>query len=131
MMMRDLRFAVVTKTVDCLCLFLVCATVSLISSDLPAAERPNVVMVFIDDMGWDDFSCFGNTDVRTPQIDRLAAEGVPEKLLESVHSPIGLEIGGRTPAEIAVSILAQVVQYRNRQAPRERRVHVLKSVVEV
>ncbi|MEE8112133.1 MAG: XdhC/CoxI family protein [Acidobacteriota bacterium] len=64
-------------------------------------------------------------------LSRLAAEGVPEKLLESVHSPIGLEIGGRTPAEIAVSILAQVVQYRNRQAPRERRVHILKPVVEV
>lgn len=45
---------------------------------LPAAEvqRPNVVMVFIDDMGWGDFSCFGNPDAKTPNIDRLASEGL-------------------------------------------------------
>ena len=33
-------------------------------------------MVFIDDMGWGDFSCFGNRDAQTPNVDRLAAEGV-------------------------------------------------------
>lgn len=38
--------------------------------------RPNIVMVFIDDMGWEDFSCFGNQEAKTPHIDRLAAEGV-------------------------------------------------------
>lgn len=38
--------------------------------------RPNIVMVLIDDMGWGDFSCFGNRDAKTPHIDRLAAEGV-------------------------------------------------------
>jgi len=32
-------------------------------------------MVFIDDMGWGDLSCFGNTKAATPEIDRLAAEG--------------------------------------------------------
>jgi arylsulfatase A-like enzyme len=38
--------------------------------------KPNVVMVFIDDMGWGDFSCFGNKDAKTPNIDRIAAEGI-------------------------------------------------------
>jgi len=38
--------------------------------------RPNIVVVLIDDMGWGDFSCFGNKDARTPNIDRLAAEGL-------------------------------------------------------
>jgi iduronate 2-sulfatase len=38
--------------------------------------RPNIVMVFIDDMGWGDLSCFGNRDAETPQIDRLAREGL-------------------------------------------------------
>ena len=37
---------------------------------------PNIVMVFIDDMGWGDLSCFGNTKAATPEIDRLAAEGL-------------------------------------------------------
>ena len=37
---------------------------------------PNIIMVFIDDMGWGDFSCFGNKDVQTPNADRLAKEGI-------------------------------------------------------
>lgn len=48
------------------------------SSSLPAAEpaRPNIIMVFIDDMGWGDFSCFGNRDAQTPHVDKLASEGL-------------------------------------------------------
>lgn len=41
-----------------------------------SAAPPNIVMVFIDDMGWGDFSCFGNTDAQTPNMDRMAAEGI-------------------------------------------------------
>ncbi len=41
-----------------------------------AEERPNIVFVFIDDMGFGDLSCYGNQDVETPHIDRLAAQGV-------------------------------------------------------
>ncbi len=40
------------------------------------ADRPNIVFVFIDDMGYGDLSCYGNTDITTANIDRLAAEGV-------------------------------------------------------
>jgi arylsulfatase A-like enzyme len=44
---------------------------------LAAAERrPNIVMIFIDDLGWGDFSCFGNTAAKTPNIDALAAGGI-------------------------------------------------------
>src|SRR5687768_14794614 len=38
--------------------------------------RPNILFVFIDDMGYRDLSCFGGTRVKTPEIDRLAAEGL-------------------------------------------------------
>ncbi len=43
-----------------------------------AAEprRPNVVFVFADDLGWRDLGCYGQTKIRTPGIDRIAAEGV-------------------------------------------------------
>jgi arylsulfatase A len=42
-----------------------------------AAERPpNVVIILADDAGYADFGCYGNKDIRTPNIDRLAAEGV-------------------------------------------------------
>ena len=41
-----------------------------------AAERsPNVVVIFCDDMGWGDVGCFGNPTIRTPHLDRMAAEG--------------------------------------------------------
>ncbi|MEO2022035.1 MAG: sulfatase-like hydrolase/transferase [Pirellulaceae bacterium] len=56
---------------------------------MPAAETraPNIVMVFIDDMGWGDFSCFGNRDAKTEHIDRLAAEGIRFEQFY-VNSPI-------------------------------------------
>ena len=41
-----------------------------------ADRQPNFVFVLIDDMGWGDFSCFGNKEAKTPNIDRLAAEGL-------------------------------------------------------
>ncbi|MEX1164615.1 MAG: XdhC family protein [Nitriliruptor sp.] len=43
----------------------------------------------------------------------LAAEGVDEDLIATVHRPIGLDIGSREPAEIALSILAGLVADRN------------------
>ena len=44
--------------------------------------------------------------------DALLAEGMPSECLDRVHAPIGLEIGAVTPAEIAVSILAQLIAIR-------------------
>ena len=41
-----------------------------------AGAPPNFIMVFIDDMGWGDFSCFGNKEAKTPNVDRMAAEGI-------------------------------------------------------
>jgi len=44
--------------------------------------------------------------------DHLRAEGIPEERLAQVHAPIGLDLGGRSPAEIALAILAEIVQVR-------------------
>lgn len=41
-----------------------------------AAQRPNIIVVLLDDMGWGDFSCFGNKEAQTPNVDRLAHEGI-------------------------------------------------------
>jgi arylsulfatase A-like enzyme len=51
------------------------------------AARPNVILVFIDDMGWGDFSCFGNEAAQTPEVDRMAKEGVRFEQFY-VNSPI-------------------------------------------
>jgi xanthine dehydrogenase accessory factor len=42
----------------------------------------------------------------------LAEEGMPAECLERVHAPIGLDIGAVTPAEIAISIVAQLIAVR-------------------
>ena len=39
------------------------------------ADRPNFIVVMVDDMGYAGVSCFGNSHFQTPEIDRLAAEG--------------------------------------------------------
>jgi uncharacterized sulfatase len=39
-------------------------------------SKPNIIVVLIDDMGWSDLSCFGNQTIQTPNIDRLAQEGI-------------------------------------------------------
>ena len=39
-------------------------------------ERPNVIVILTDDQGWGDLSFNGNTNLRTPNVDRLAREGV-------------------------------------------------------
>ncbi|MFK7818901.1 MAG: sulfatase-like hydrolase/transferase [Planctomycetaceae bacterium] len=60
------------------------------------AEHPNIVLVFIDDMGWADFSCFGNSEVQTQNIDRLASEGIRFEQFY-VNSPIC------SPSRVAIS----------------------------
>jgi arylsulfatase A-like enzyme len=42
----------------------------------PASDRPNVVLIITDDMGYADLGAYGAKDIRTPNIDRLAREGV-------------------------------------------------------
>ncbi|MEX0324241.1 MAG: arylsulfatase [Puniceicoccaceae bacterium] len=48
------------------------------------AKTPNVVLIYVDDLGFGDLSCYGATKVQTPNIDRLAKEG--RQFLDA-HSP--------------------------------------------
>lgn len=44
----------------------------------------------------------------------LREQGVPEERIQAVRSPVGLDLGGRTPAEIALAVLAEITQERYR-----------------
>ncbi len=45
-------------------------------TSLSAAERPNIVLIIADDMGWEDCRPYGNPRVQTPSLQRLAREGM-------------------------------------------------------
>jgi len=56
---------------------IVVALLLLPSAALHAAERkPNVVIFLVDDMGYGDLACYGNTIIRTPNLDKFAQEGM-------------------------------------------------------
>ena len=41
-----------------------------------SSTRPNIVFILADDMGWADLSCYGRPDYKTPNLDRLASQGM-------------------------------------------------------
>ncbi|CAB1347132.1 unnamed protein product [Coregonus sp. 'balchen'] len=60
----------------CLLALLLCLATG---RDVTASEedrKPNFVLMMVDDLGIGDIGCYGNDSIRTPNIDRLAAEGV-------------------------------------------------------
>ena len=63
--MRSLRLQIVA---------LCCVTISCVS---PARsnDRPNIVLVLADDLGWTGLGCYGSGFYETPHIDKLASEG--------------------------------------------------------
>ena len=46
------------------------------AADAVGTERPNIVLILIDDLGYGDLGCYGSSTHRTPHLDRLAAGGV-------------------------------------------------------
>lgn len=56
----------------------ICAlgAISLAAAAAVAQDRPNIVMIMADDLGYGDISCYGSTLAKTPNLDKLAVEGV-------------------------------------------------------
>ena len=55
----------------------------------------------------------GSRKTHMRRLERLRARGIGEDALSEIHAPIGLEIGARTPAEIAVATLAEIIRARS------------------
>jgi uncharacterized sulfatase len=100
-------------------ILLLLSTVGLGTVRGEARPRMNVILVLIDDMGWGDFSCFGNSAAETPNIDRLATEGLRFEQFY-VNSPIC------SPSRTAISTGQypqrwRITSYLNNRADNERR----------
>src|SRR5262245_50440617 len=54
----------------------VLASLGLATLSCLAAETPNIVVILADDLGYGDVSCYGATRVHTPNVDRLAEQGL-------------------------------------------------------
>lgn len=46
------------------------------TSDDPATTQPNFIIIFVDDLGYNDLGCYGSPQIRTPRIDEMASQGV-------------------------------------------------------
>ena len=66
-----------------LCLIILAAQMSFLKEAV-AQERPNIIYIMADDLGYADLSCYGRKDYKTPHLDKLANQGV--KLLNAYSS---------------------------------------------
>lgn len=71
------------------------------------AARPNILFILIDDMGWMDLGCQGNAHLHTPNIDRLASEGMrftdayaPAPVCSPTRAAI---LTGHSPARVQIT----------------------------
>ena len=78
----------------------------------PKLDDPALVAALNSDAFY--IGCLGSKRTHALRVERLSALGFDATALARIHAPVGLDLGGRMPAEIAVSILAQVLQVRYR-----------------
>lgn len=73
----------------------------------PVLERPNVLLVLVDDLGWSDLGCYGNQAVDTPRIDAFSRQGMrftDAYAAAPVCSPTRASImTGKTPARLGIT----------------------------
>ena len=80
----------------------------------PKLDDPALIVSLPSDVRY--VGALGSRKTHAERIERLRAAGLNAADVARLHAPIGLDIGGRTPAEIALSIMAQIVAVWNGKA---------------
>jgi len=74
----------------------------------PKIDDPAIVAALGSDVFY--LGCLGSTRTHAKRVERLSAAGFQDADIARIHAPIGLDIGSKSPAEIAVSVMAEVTQ---------------------
>lgn len=74
----------------------------------PKLDDPAIIAALRSDVFY--LGCLGSKRTHAKRIARLQEGGFAQDALARIHGPVGLDLGGRQPAEIAVSIMAQITQ---------------------
>ncbi|MBN2313378.1 MAG: arylsulfatase [Sedimentisphaerales bacterium] len=45
-------------------------------AEMDSVNKPNIIYIMVDDMGWADLGCYGSQQIKTPNIDQMASEGI-------------------------------------------------------
>jgi xanthine dehydrogenase accessory factor len=82
----------------------------------PKFEDPAMEVLLRSDAGY--IGAVGSRNTSAERRERLKATGITDDQLDRIHGPVGLNIGGKTPEEIALSIMAEIVAVRRGRDPR-------------
>jgi xanthine dehydrogenase accessory factor len=82
----------------------------------PKFEDPAMEVLLRSDAGY--IGAVGSRNTSLERRERLKAAGFTDEQLDRIHGPVGLNIGGKTPEEIALSIMAEIVAVRRGRDPR-------------
>ncbi len=101
---------------------------ALLISSLSAAEKPNIVVILCDDLGYGDLACYGHPVIQTPHLDRMAKEGIRFTSMYSaapVCSPsrVGL-MTGRSPNRAGVYDWIPPATKKTRRPDAREQVHL-------
>lgn len=77
----------------------------------PKLDDPGLLVALLSSAFY--VGALGSKSTQEKRRARLLAEGLTEEQLNRLHGPIGLDLGGRTPEEVALAILAEIVAVRN------------------
>jgi len=74
----------------------------------PKLDDPALKEVLLTDAFY--IGSLGSRRTHASRMERLRENGIDEKALSRIHAPVGIHLGGRRPAEIALSIMAEIIQ---------------------
>lgn len=118
--------SLIKTSIFALTCFLICF-VSSITFSQPRDIRPNIILINVDDLGWTDLACYGSRYYETPNIDRLASEGMlftNAYASAAVCSPTRAAImTGKAPARTGITDWIRA-RFQGGAIPDDKRYHL-------